>query len=45
MQGRLEQVLGEVMADERVFVRVAGNGAFSTRELLGVEGLVKVLAR
>lgn len=43
MQGRLEQVLGEIMADERVFVGVAGNGAFSTRESLSVEGLVKVL--
>ncbi|KAF6223792.1 hypothetical protein HO173_013123 [Letharia columbiana] len=43
MQGRLEQVLREVMRDERVFVKVAGNGAFSTRGLLSVEGLVKVL--
>ncbi len=29
MQGRVEEVLGAVMADERVFVGVAGNGAFS----------------
>lgn len=44
MQGRLERVLGEVMGDERVFVGVAGNGAFSsTAGLLSVEGWVKVL--
>lgn len=43
MQDRLVQVLREIMADERVFVGVAGNGAFSTRDLLSVEGLVKAL--
>ncbi len=29
MQGRVKEVLGGVMGDERVFVGVAGNGAFS----------------
>ena len=29
MQDRLAEVLAEVMADERVFVGVAGNGGFS----------------
>ena len=42
MQGVLEGVLGAVMGDERVFVGVAGNGAFSTG-VGSVEGLVVAL--
>lgn len=43
MLGRVEEVLRGVMADERVFVTVAGNGAFSAEVTGGVAGLVKVL--
>lgn len=44
MQDRLAQVLADVMADERVFVGVAGNGGFSNSTGLGsVEGWMRVL--
>lgn len=32
LQARVEELLEGVMRDERVFVYVAGNGAFSTSE-------------
>ena len=40
MQGRLEEVLGAVMGDARVFGVVAGNGAFSTRGVVDWVGVL-----
>ena len=41
MQGRLEEVLGAVMGDARVFGVVAGNGAFSPRGLVDWVGVLE----